>query len=149
AHVVAEDTSVTGAVKPAVAVEEDAGADLTRLTVTTDTGPGAYLVGRGSITLTDCSFLVRDASEPAVLVADGATARCESLTVTGGAAGARVDDGAALTLTYSDVSADGDGIQVLDGGTLTATHSRINGAGGLGLNIAPAGRADVASCDID
>jgi hypothetical protein len=31
AHVIAEDTSVTGAVKPAVAVEDDAGADLTRL----------------------------------------------------------------------------------------------------------------------
>jgi hypothetical protein len=149
AHVVAEDTSVTGAVKPAVAVEEGAGADLTRLTVTTDTGPGAYLAGQGSITLTDCSFLVRDAGQPAVLVAEGAAARCEGLTVTGGAAGVRVNDGARLTLTHSDVSADGDGIQVLDGGALTAAHSRINGAGGLGLNVAPAGHADVASCDVD
>jgi len=149
ARVVAEDTSVTGVVKPAVAVEEDAGADLTRLAVTTDTGPGAYLVGQGSIMLTDCSFLVRDASQPAVLVAGGAAARCEGLTVTGGAAGVLVGDGAALTLTYSDVSAYGDGIQVLDGGALTATHSRINGAGGRGLNVASAGRADVASCDID
>lgn len=149
AHVVAEDTSVTGAVKPAVAVEEEAGADLTRLAVTTDTGPGAYLAGLGSITLTGCSFQVRDAGQPAVLVAEGAAPRCEGLTVTGGAAGVRVDDGAVLILANSDVSADGDGIQVLDGGALTATHSRINGAGGLGLNVAPAGHADVTSCDID
>ena len=149
AHVVAEDTSVTRAVKPAVAVEEGAGADLTRLAVTTDTGPGAYLAGQGSITLTDCSFLVRDAGQPAVLVAEGAAARCRGLTVTGGAAGVRVNGGARLALTHSDVSADGDGIQVLDGGALTAAHSRINGAGGRGLNVAPAGHADVASCDVD
>jgi hypothetical protein len=149
AHVVAEDTSVTRAVKPAVAVEEDAGADLTRLAVTTDTGPGAYLAGLGPITLTDCSFQVRDASQPAVLVAEGAAPRCDGLTVTGGAAGVRVDDGAVMTLMNSDISADGDGIQVLDGGTLTATQSRLNGAGGLGLNVAPAGHADVKSCDAD
>ena len=149
AHVVAEDTSVTGAVKPAVAVEEDAGADLTRLAVTMDNGPGAYLAGRGAITLTGCSFIVRDASQPAVLVADGASARCDGLTVTGRAAGVRVDEGAALTLTHSDVSADGDGVQVLGGGTLTAAHSRFNGASGRGLNVAPAGHADVAYCAID
>jgi hypothetical protein len=149
AHVVAEDTSVASAGKPALAVEEDAGADLTRLAVTTATGPGAYLVGRGPITLTDCSFLVRDAGQPAVLVADGAAVRGDGLMVRGGTPGTRVADGAVLTLTYSDISADGDGIQVLDGGALTATHSRINGADGRGLNVAPAGRADVASCAID
>lgn len=148
AHVIAEDTSVTGAVKPAVAVEDDAGADLTRLTVSTDTGPGAYLAGRGPVTLTDCSFQVRDPSQPALIVEDGA-ARCTGLTVTGGAAGIRVGDGAVLNLTHSDIAADGDGIQVLDGGALAATHSRVRGAGGRGLNVAPAGRADVASCAID
>jgi hypothetical protein len=149
ARVVAEDAWVTGSVRPAVAVEEGAGADLTRLAVTTDTGPGAYLAGQGEITLTGCSFLVRDASQPAVLVADGAAARCAGLTVTGGTAGVRVDDGAVLTLVDSDVSADGDGIQVLDGGTLTATRSRVNGTGGRGLSVAPSGHADVTSCDID
>ena len=149
ARLVAEDTSVTGAARPAVAVEEDAGADLTRLDVTTDTGPGAYLAGQGEITLADCSFAVRDAGQPAVLVTDGATVRGQGLTVIGGAAGLRVEPGAALTLTDSDVSADGDGIQVLDGGTLTVTRSRVNSAGGRGLNVSPGGYADVASCAID
>jgi Right handed beta helix region len=149
AHLVAEDTSVTGAVRPAVAVEEDAGADLTRLAVVTDTGPGAYLAGQGEITLAGCSFQVRDVGQPAVLVADGAVARCQGLRVTGGAAGILVEHGAVLTLADSDVSADGDGIQVLDGGALTATHSRVNGEGGRGLNVAPDGHADVASCAID
>ena len=100
-HGQVEDTVITGSAKPAVAVEEQAAADLRRVTVT-GADLGAYLISDGPVTLTDCSF-AGSASQSLYIAADAAPL-VRACTLTASRVGLHVTDRARPQVEHCQIT---------------------------------------------
>ncbi len=168
--VTVESTTVSGSEKPAVVVEQQAKAELLRVTVTGSASLDAYLTSTGLTTLTDCTMsgsggqsvhvsggaapVLRDctlasANTSGFQATGGSTPRLEQCEITGTPLAVLVDDKSRATFQRLRVTgASRSAVQV--GGGATASFQELSVSdGSAGLRAGGSARLEVRQSQID
>jgi Holliday junction resolvasome RuvABC ATP-dependent DNA helicase subunit len=165
-----EATRITGSGKPAVAVEQDAKADLSKVSVTGSKALDAYLTSRGATTLTDCTFSESEGqavhisggatpvlracviSSPArggVHVVDRSRPHLEDCTISGTPLGVVVDGGSQVVFDGLSVqAADTAAVQVAGGSAVRIGRLTVAGGSGAGAQVLGEGKLELQGAEI-
>lgn len=168
--VTVESTTVTKSEKPAVVVEQQAKAELMRVTVTGSTSLDAYLTSTGLTTFTECSLsgsggqsvhisggaapVLRDctldsATTSGLQVTGGSQPRLENCAITGTPLAVLLEDGSQAAFVRLRVRGAARGTAQLSGGATAVFQELSAQDGSAGLRVSGSARLELRDGDLD